>query len=410
MTQALHQPAAEGPGRGAAGRPLRILHVRTVRGTGGGPDKTVLKSCQYLAARGQAADAFYIFDAREARSNLLETAQRLSVRLVAAYESTPVSPGTLWKLHRILRQGRYDIVHTHEYKSNALAVLLQAEHAVQVVATAHGYNQTTWREGAYYAMEQAIFRHLRAVVTPTRDLADFLHRRGVPRRLLHVIPNAIEVPPGHARREKGTFCFSPVCPAGPAKERKSRMSPFPAVRLLYLGRLSLEKDPLNLLQAAAILRRRGLAFELTLAGDGPERAHIEHAAAELGIASSVRLAGYVGDVIGLLTNADILVSPSRTECMPNAVLEAMLAGVPVVATAVGGLGEMIRDGEHGLLCPPRNPPALAAAIERLVREAALPPRLADNAYRRVTTEYAFDTRMERILRLYRRVMETQCES
>lgn len=370
----------------ASDRPLRILHVRTVRGTGGGPDKTVLKSCQYLASLGHTADAFYILNAREARSNLLETAQRLSVRLVAAYESTPVSPGTLWKLHRLLRRGRYDIVHTHEYKSNALAVLLQAEHAVRVVATAHGYNQTTWREGVYYALEQAIFRHLRAVITPTGDLADFLHRRGVPRRLLHVIPNAIEVPPGHARR--------PHTPAA-------------ATRLLYLGRLSLEKDPLNLLQAAAILRRGGLAVEVTLAGDGPERARVEQAASELGLAQSVRLAGYVGDVIGLLANADILVSPSRTECMPNAVLEAMLAGVPVVATAVGGLGEMIRDGEHGLLCPPRDPPALARAIERLVRDPSLPPRLADNAYRRVTTEYAFATRMERILRLYRRVMETQ---
>ncbi len=366
------------------GRPLRVLHLRTVRGTGGGPDKTVLKSCQYLRARGHQADAFYLFDRRHATDNLLDAARRLGVPLFAAYERFALSAGPVLLLDRVLREGRYDIVHTHEYKSNALVQLMRADHSLNVVATAHGYNSTTRREEAYYRLEQALLRGVQAVIVPTRDLGGFLRRRGVPPARLHVIPNAIEIPADYRRPDRGD-------PPGP-------------LRLLYVGRLSAEKDPINLLQAARLLLARGAKLEVTLAGDGPERANVERAAGEWGLLPALCLLGHVSDVARAMANADILVSPSQTECMPNAVLEAMLAGLPVVATAVGGVGEMMCDGVHGLLCPPRDPGALAEAIARLADQPDLRRRLADNAYARVRAEYSFEVRMRRVLSLYERVI------
>ena len=340
-------------------RPLRILHLRTVRGTGGGPDKTILKSCEYLSRAGHVCHAYYMLDRESDTGQLQKLAAELGVRLFVGYETGPISPGVLSNLSSLLGRQRYDIVHTHEYKSNAVARLLRMRHRYRIVATAHGYNRTTTREYFYYALEQCLFRHVQAIIAPTRDMADFLAAKRIRRERIQIISNGIEVT-GRARPLH-------IPSAGP-------------VRLLYLGRLSKEKDPANMLEAVALLRLRGLDVRATLAGDGPERTALESLRQRLGLEDVVCLAGFVPDVMRLLAAADILVNPSRTECMPNAVLEAMWAGVPVCATDVGGLGEMIRPGTDGLLCRPSDPNALADAISELAANetssAAIASRLA----------------------------------
>jgi len=360
-------------------RPIRVLHLRTVHGTGGGPDKTVLKSCRLLAARGHVAHAFYMLDRKHDTGRLQALGEELGVRLTAAMEDGPVCPATVRALNAALAAGRYDIVHTHEYKSNVLALLLRPWHGYQIVATAHGYNRTTLREGLYYALERLTFRHLAGVIAPNRAMFGLLRGFGVPPSRLHVIHNGIE-----------TAGRTP--PPRPGRSRKTR--------LLYLGRLSTEKDPANAVHALAALADLGLDVEITLAGDGPDRPAVEALADRLDLADRVHLPGFVADVMGLLANADILISPSRTECMPNAVLEAMWAGVPVAATDVGGVGEMIHDGVHGLLCPPRDPDALARILQRLIADAKLRRRLAENAHQRLIEKFTFEKRMERVLDLY----------
>jgi glycosyltransferase involved in cell wall biosynthesis len=146
--------------------------------------------------------------------------------------------------------------------------------------------------------------------------------------------------------------------------------------------------------------RDGVDLELTLAGDGPEHSSLSKLGADLGFNGRLRMPGHVWDVMPLLSSADIFVNPSRTECMPNTLLEAMSAGVPIVATNVGGVGELIRDGVDGLLCPPADPVVLAKAIKQLVDDRVLAQRLADSAYDRVVNEFSFDRRMERIMDLY----------
>ena len=361
---------------------IRVLHVRTVRGTGGGPDKTILKSCWHVNREGHRADAFYILDRRSDTGRLQAQAAELGVRLIPAMEDSPVSGATVCALHAALRRGRYDIVHTHEYKSNALAQLLRPMHSFLVVATAHGYNRTSRREVLYYALERLLLRHVSGVIVPNRAMFQLLRGFGLPAARLHVIHNGIETagrtPPDHIPGER--------------------------TRLLVLGRLSVEKDPANAVQALARLVARGVDAELTLAGDGPERSAVEDLARRADLAGRVHLPGFVADVMPLLANADILLSPSRTECMPNAVLEAMWARVPVAATDVGGVGEMLRPGVDGLLCPARDPGALADAATRLAGDAALARRLADSAHRRLTEEFTFERRMQRVLELYLRLL------
>ncbi len=280
----------------------------------------------------------------------------------------------------------YDIIHTHEYKSNALVRLLRSRRRHRVVATAHGYNRTTFREGFYYALEWRIFRGVDAIIAPTREMADFLIGKGIRQKKIHVIHNGIEV--------SGRQRPAPVAGNG-------------TLRLLYLGRLSPEKDPANLLAAIGLLRSRGLEVRATLAGDGPERAALERQVRALGLSEVVELPGFVSEIMPLLARADILVNPSRTECMPNAVLEAMWAGVPVVATRVGGVAEMIRDGTDGLLVNSGDSTALANGIAGLAADPGSARRLAESAYRRVMEEFSFERRMERVMDLYVKVLSSQ---
>jgi glycosyltransferase involved in cell wall biosynthesis len=362
---------------------MKILHVRTVKGTGGGPDKTILKSCNYLANHGHTAEAFYFLDGRNDPGTIARTAGKLGVQLTISRENGPVSVPSLRAFYRVLKKGEYDIVHTHEYKSTALAPLFRHGNGYKMVATAHGYNRTSIREIFYYGLERFCFKRADAVVAPSNEMVEFLKQKGVSPARLHRIPNGIETQ-GHEP------------PLG--KVRKDR------IRLLYLGRLSQEKDPALLLDVMAILRRRGFNAQLVLAGAGPEQKNLEKKAMELGLAEDVKMPGFVAEVFSLFQEADILINPSRTECMPNTILEAMLAGVPVVATAVGGIGEMIRDGRDGVLCPPGDPAALAAAVVRVIEDPDLARRLTDSAYQRVMDQFTFEKHMEATLALYTQLL------
>src|SRR5205823_12324570 len=127
-----------------------------------------------------------------------------------------------------------------------------------------------------------------------------------------------------------------------------------------------EKDVATLLHAAALVVRQRPAFRLRIAGDGPCLPALRGLAKQLGLDDQVAFLGEVRDVAGLLATARLFVLPSLTEGISLTLLEAMSCGLPVVATRVGGNPEVIVDGQTGLLVPPGDPPALAAAILQLL--------------------------------------------
>ena len=154
-------------------------------------------------------------------------------------------------------------------------------------------------------------------------------------------------------------------------------------RLLSIGRLTGQKGFDILLRAAALLRQRSVQFELTIVGEGPQRAELEHLARELGLQEAVRLAGACseGACLGLMQNAAVFVLASRNEGTPVVCMEAMATGVPVVATTVGGIPEIIEHGVNGILIPPESPADVADAIEKLLADPGLRKRLAREARR-----------------------------
>src|SRR5207253_7953952 len=151
--------------------------------------------------------------------------------------------------------------------------------------------------------------------------------------------------------------------------------------VLAVGRLSREKAHIDLLKAVQGLRQLHpeLNCKLIVVGDGPERDGLEAAAKSFGLKDKIIFAGQVNNIQDFYAAADVLALPSHSEGSPYVLLEAMAAGLPIVATAVGGVPEMLSDNEGAVLVPARNPEAMAEAIARVLADKELSERLAANA-------------------------------
>jgi glycosyltransferase involved in cell wall biosynthesis len=178
--------------------------------------------------------------------------------------------------------------------------------------------------------------------------------------------------------------------------------------ILSVGRLSTEKGHADLLAALRLLLRDRpqVAIRLILVGDGIERTALERAAAAPDLASSIIFTGQCSNVWPYYALADVFVLPSHSEGSPNALLEAMAAGVPIVACKVGGVPETVDDGSSALLVPSSEPAAMASALARVLEDAALAARLVVRASERVATRFSPEARYQALLQVYRSVQES----
>jgi glycosyltransferase involved in cell wall biosynthesis len=174
---------------------------------------------------------------------------------------------------------------------------------------------------------------------------------------------------------------------------------------IIVARVDRMKGHECLLRALGRLRDAGLRLTLLVAGDGPERSNLETVAGQLRLGPEwVRFLGFRSDVSDLLCAADFFVLPSFTEGLPLSVLEAMAHRLPVVATPVGGIPEIVADGESGLLVPVNEPEALANAIARLAQDPSLRYALGEAGFRAARDRFSFDAMARQYEALYYRLL------
>ncbi|RFU20423.1 glycosyltransferase [Geodermatophilus marinus] len=287
-----------------------------------------------------------------------------------------------------------DVVHAHQGEDLAtlpLARLAARRHRCPLVVTVHCSVGHTLTGGSPRArllrrlgglVERSALRRADAVVVLTARAAAALVADGVPAERVSTIPSG----------------FEPELFTGVGAD------PFPAVgrpRIGYVGRLAPQKRA-DLL-VAAFGRMRAPAA-LVVVGDGPDAGLVRRAVRDSPASGRVTLAGFVPHerVPGVLAALDVLALPSAYEEMGSVLTEAMAAGLPVVASAVGGIPEVVRDGETGLLVPPGDVAALAAALDRLAGDPQLRARLAAGA-REQAAAYAWPALAGRVAGVYARV-------
>ncbi|MTB86721.1 glycosyltransferase [Nocardioides sp. zg-578] len=295
----------------------------------------------------------------------------------------------------LLRSLRPDVVHAHDRRAGWLARLAAPVLGAPVVYTLHGVAdglsdlvagnvraaERRRRDRLYYLTgERLVTRWARArVVVPSAAVATYaVERVGLPRRAVSVVPNGVD----------------------PARWRPAPGGPPPGpVTVVWTGVLGGVKRIGLLLDAlAAVPAARALVV-----GDGPDRALVERRAAEPGLAGRVELTGWLADPAPAYARGHLLALTSAAENLPLSVLQAMSCGLPVVATAVGGVPEVVRDGVDGLLAPADDPAALIAALAALVEDDARRERAGRSARTRVEESFSLARCVDGLERVYAEV-------
>lgn len=293
-----------------------------------------------------------------------------------------------WRLARCLRGHRIAIAHAFDFYSNLM--LIPAARLARVPVVIGSQRQLgDLLNRSRFAAQHLAFRLCDCVVSNSQAAARLLAQQGLPEKKIEVIPNGL---PEEAFRQA-----APAFPKLPGT--------------LRIGMIARMNNPVKnypgLLQAAARLAPRFPNLEVFLVGDGPLRPELERMVQSLGIERQVRFLGDRRDIPEVLASLDISVLPSFSESLSNAILESMAAGLPVVATKVGGNIDLVREGETGFLVPSKDEASLAGAVEQLLLRPDLRAEFGKRARQAAYDNFSMDQALQRYERLYFRLLSAK---
>jgi glycosyltransferase involved in cell wall biosynthesis len=262
---------------------------------------------------------------------------------------------------------------------------------IPVVAVSRGWTAEKLRVRFYEAVDRLNLRWMDHVVCVSDAQAEKVRRAGVPAECVSVIRNAIRV----ERFDTPDAAY---------RDRLRGFFPTPPARIVgAAGRLSPEKGFQVLVDAASRVRSRDASIGFVLFGDGPLRGPLEEAVRAAGLGASFILAGFRDDMDSFLPFLDLFVLPSFTEGLPNVVLEAFAAQVPVVATAVGGTPEVVEDAVSGHLVPAGDATALAERILDVLASEARRREMGRRGHQRVVNDFSFAAQSRQYRALFERL-------
>lgn len=367
---------------------IRVLELRSVRGTGGGPEKTIMLGAAQADPARVAVTVCYIRDRRDDRFSLDQRARALGLDYVEVLEAHSFDRAIWPALRRLIRERGIQIVHAHEYKTDLLALLLAEHERVIPLSTVHGWTGHSWKEQhVYYPVDRRLLRRYPRLVAVSGKIKADLVRHGADPTRIDVVLNSID--PDAFRR------------SARSSEARHHYGLASGSRVVgAVGRLEPQKRFDLLIDAVARLRPTFPDLLLVIAGDGSQREQLTRLASERLPDAAWRLLGHVDDVALLHEAIDVFVQSSDYEGTPNAVLEAMALETPIVATSAGGTAEIALPGVHGLIVPVGNVDALAGAVAQVLADPAAARGRSGAARRRVEHDLSFRTRMQLVEQIY----------
>jgi glycosyltransferase involved in cell wall biosynthesis len=365
-----------------------VFDTRVVSGSGGGPDKTILNSPRFLTGLGYRMICGYLYPPGDpGYAQIVGQAERYRAPLISLPDRGPWDWRVVADLLRVCRHENVAVWHGHDYKTNALGILLKRFWPMRLVTTLHGWVEVTDRTPLYYRIDKLCLPKYEKVICVSEDLFEAALAAGVPARNCVLLENAIDAEEYQRRRT--------------VAEAKVALG-YPPDGLLIggVGRLSPEKAFDAQIRALPALLERGLDARLVVVGEGNDRPRLEALARELNVADRVSLPGWQSDVRATFEAMDVFASSSLREGLPNVLLEAMALEVPCVATRIAGIPRLIQDGRNGFLIDPGDQAALDRSLAGLLTNADLRDVFRTAARRTIETRYSFPTRMKRLAHLY----------
>ena len=369
--------------------PIRVLELRSVRGTGGGPEKTILLGTARTDPARFAITVCYIRDERDAVFGIDAKASALAVDYVELRERNSFDPSIWTALRRLVRDRRIDIVHAHEYKTDLLAWLLSRFEPVTALATAHGWTGHSARERHfYYPLDKRLLARFPRVISVSDNIRQELIRHGAQPERVTTVLNGID-----------HLMFRRDPSRAPEIRRQLNLRPDDVV-VGAVGRLEPQKRFDLLLEAVRSLTTTHPTLKLVIVGDGSLRETLGAQVKALGLESACLLLGHRTDISDLHHGFDLFVQSSEYEGTPNAVLEAMALQTPVVATAAGGTAQLVRHQVDGLVIASGDAGALADGMRAALADRPALIAYARSARHRVDTDLSFDARMAAVEAIY----------
>lgn len=333
-------------------------------------------------------------------TDFVNAARKLNLEVEVIHERRRFDRAAISELKRVVEQKKPDVVVTHSVKSHFLLWRSQVWREIPWVAFHHGYTTTDLKIRVYNRADRWSLPHARKIVTVCHAFArELAEHTGVAAEQIAVHHNSIRPEPQPAIAD----VLSLRNRLGIASDERV---------VLTVGRLSREKAQSDLLAAFKYFRdtHQEIRSKLVIVGDGPERESLEAATRATGLAECVIFTGQISEVQPYYAAAEVFALPSHSEGSPYVLLEAMAANLPIVATAVGGVPEILVDNESALLVPVNDPPAMAMAIERVLTDSELAQRLTKNSAHLVSEQYTPENYAQSLVGLYRGVIDVRSPS
>lgn len=294
---------------------------------------------------------------------------------------------TLFEIRRYIKHNGINIVHSHGYKSNFYSILASANMNIQRVTTCHNWLGDNLKMRFYARLDKLLLNRFDKVIAVSNDLRDKILKNAAFQDKVVVINNGVDVNKfqltsrdSQIKKSIGIIEGEPV--------------------IVSIGRLTEEKGQIYLIKAFAGIVSEYPGAKLLFVGDGPLRSFLESEARSLELENNVIFAGIRNDIPEMLIMADIFVLPSLEEAMPMALLEAMAAKMPIVATRVGAVSNIIKDGHSGLLVEPKDPVALSRSIVCLLQNKDMARSFGENSYNSVRNNFSSDRMAREYIKAY----------
>ncbi len=300
-------------------------------------------------------------------------------------------PAAYWRLRAVLRRLRPQLVHTWIFAANSYG-RYAAFHAGVPRVVAGERCVDRWKVWHELAIDRHLARHTDRIVANSSGVVDFYVQHGIPKAKFEVIPNAISEQSG-------------VAPIARDEALQRVGVPRDARVIGAVGRLWPQKNYRDLIWAAELLKVIRDDTHLVVIGDGPQRAILERWRRHLEITDRVHFVGHREDVPQLLPHFDCFWLASAYEGQSNALMEAMLAGVPAVVSDIPGNRDLVEHGKTGYLFPVGDRAAIARLTNQLLEDPATARRIAAAAQKRMKTEFTVEKMIDRHVELYKRLLE-----
>jgi glycosyltransferase involved in cell wall biosynthesis len=360
---------------------MRVLHVISSGGMYGA--EAVILNLARAMEDGPHTVVLGVFDnSPNANLQMHEAALKQGVESHLIACSGQVDRAAIARIRALVSEARADVVHAHGFKADIYAYLAMRGASVALVSTCHTWYDTDFMVRLYGRLDRLVLRKYARVVAVSDEVRARLLKAGVREEKVRIVRNGIDLRPF----------------AGAEASLRGELGGGTIVGLV--GRLAWEKGVDVFLWAAAKVLTEFPEVRFVVAGEGPDRAKLEALIGELGIGTQVTMLGRREDMAGVYASLDVMVSASRQEGLPMAILEGMASGRAMVATAVGEVPKLVVDGKTGVLVAPEDVDALAGGIAGLLRDEERRARLGAAAREMVRAEYSAERMAEEYLRVY----------